>query len=86
MDGTVIKILSLSLILLGMIGVFIGGARTIAVMISGTTDGGWQRNETAWEVVFLSLGSVSLLILGLFPKWFIPVMFYVIESFDHIGP
>jgi NADH:ubiquinone oxidoreductase subunit 2 (subunit N) len=80
------NILSLSLILLGMIGVFIGGARTIAVMISGTTDGGWQRNETAWEVVFLSLGSVSLLILGLFPKWFIPVMFYVIESFDHIGP
>jgi len=80
------NILSQTLIFLGMIGVFIGGMRTIAVMISGTVDSGWQRNETAWEVVFLSLGSVSLLILGLFPKWFIPVMFYVTESFDHFGP
>ena len=79
------SILSLTLILLGMIGVFIGGMRTITVMILAKANIGWQRNETVWEIVFLSLGSISLLILGLFPKWFIPVMFHVVESFDHIG-
>lgn len=79
------SVLSLTLILLGMIGVFIGGMRTIAVMILDKTNNGCQRNESAWEVVLLSLGSASLLILGLFPKWFIPVMFHVVNSFDHIG-
>ncbi len=78
------SVLSLTLILFGMIGVFIGGMRTIAAMILDNNNG-WQRNETAWEVFFLSLGSASLLILGLFPKWFIPVMFHVVESLDHIG-
>lgn len=79
------SIFSLTFIFLGIIGVFIGGLRTIAVLIDNKTSTGWQRKETAWELTFLAIGSLSMFIIGLFPKWFIPVMFHVIESFDHIG-
>ena len=58
--------------LIGCMGLLFGGVRTLAVLVTGDEEVGWQITETRQERVFLAIGVIILLLLGLFPQLFLP--------------
>ncbi len=62
---------------LASLGLMIGGLRTLAVLVMGPeempiVEPGWQELGVR---VLLVLGMSALLIMGLFPQWFLPAIF-----------
>ena len=58
--------------LIGCMGLLFGGVRTLAVLVTGDEEVGWQITETRQERVFLAIGVILLLLLGLLPQLFLP--------------
>ena len=58
--------------LIGCMGLLFGGVRTLAVLVTGDEEMGWQITETRQERVFLAIGVILLLLLGLLPQLFLP--------------
>lgn len=58
--------------LIGCMGLLFGGVRTLAVLVIGDEELGWLITETRQERVFLAIGIILLLLLGLFPQLFLP--------------
>jgi formate hydrogenlyase subunit 3/multisubunit Na+/H+ antiporter MnhD subunit len=58
--------------LLGCVGLLIGGVRTLAVLVIGSEQREWQVNESRAETAFLVVGTMLLLVWGLFPQWILP--------------
>ena len=58
-------------VLLGMIGLLTGGLRTLAVFVMGPEET-WHAIESWSQILFLVLGMIALLALGLVPQWFLP--------------
>lgn len=68
---------SLSAAILSLFGgamLFAAGLRTMAVLLTGPDEITWKIHEPALQAVLMILGSAMLLIMGLFPQWFIPMM------------
>jgi NADH-quinone oxidoreductase subunit N len=60
------------LALLGCSGLLIAGLRSLAVMVMGTEESSWVITEK-WELIlFLGIGALFLILMGIFPQWFIP--------------
>ncbi|MFU8771385.1 MAG: proton-conducting transporter membrane subunit [Anaerolineales bacterium] len=57
----------------GSAGLLIGGLRSMAVLVMGTDETTWKVTELPAQIFFLGLGSLALILLGLFPQWFIPI-------------
>lgn len=62
-----------TLALVGYFGLIVGGLRTTAVLVMGSDDQEWETNEKLEERVFLGLGGIALVVMGVFPQVFIPV-------------
>lgn len=60
--------------LLGILGLIIGGLRALAVLVMGPEEEGWMFQEGTREKLLLILGSVGLLLLGIFPQWLSPLI------------
>jgi formate hydrogenlyase subunit 3/multisubunit Na+/H+ antiporter MnhD subunit len=73
-------------ILLGSVGLTIGAVRSMAVLITGAEDNPWQSLETPAERAYLVIGCIAILIIGLFPQWFAPVLSQMATSFLELGP
>lgn len=56
-------------VLLGVLGLFINAILTIFRLVSIQTDSPWGTSESVLQRIFLSIGVVALLLLGLFPQW-----------------
>ncbi len=62
---------SAMLALVSSMGMVIAGTRTLAVLVTGENLGVWNFSETFIQKVLLVLGLGMLLLIGLFPQWFL---------------
>lgn len=76
------------LTLIGTVGLFIGGLRSLAVLVKGTESGSqdWQMQERGPVIFFLVIGCLVLLANGLFPQFFLPPAAELAQAFDHLLP
>lgn len=76
------------LTLVGTIGLFAGGLRSLAVLLIGseTEPKGWQMQERGAVTVFLGIGALILLAIGLFPQFFLPPLADLAQVFERLLP
>jgi NADH-quinone oxidoreductase subunit N len=70
--------------LLGSIGLLVSGIRMLAVLTMGQEESGWSMQENRSTIIFLSIGLLVLVIVGLFPQWFYPSIASVSQAFTHL--
>jgi NADH-quinone oxidoreductase subunit N len=58
----------------GSAGLMIGGLRTLAVLITGSEDNTWAFAETWGERFMIAIGGLSIILVGIFPQWFLPAL------------
>jgi formate hydrogenlyase subunit 3/multisubunit Na+/H+ antiporter MnhD subunit len=68
----------------GCFGLFISGLRSMAVMTMGDTDEKWGLHETRGSLIFLTIGLILLLLIGVLPQWFLPHMTNAAQVFSHL--
>jgi len=73
------------LIMIGLVGLFISVLRSLASLVMAPEKIIWTAQENIPQRIFLSIGSLSLIILGIFPQWAKPLLAQVPFLFDHIG-
>jgi NADH-quinone oxidoreductase subunit N len=81
-----VSLLSALWVLLGCLGLLVGGLRTLAVLVMGREEGQWQVTETWTQRFYLLSGVVSLVILGLIPQWFLPLLARLPLAFEQLVP
>ncbi len=76
------------LTLIGTLGLFIGGLRTLAVLVKEpkTESQDWQMQERGPVIFFLIVGCLALFAIGLFPQLFLPQAASLAQAFDHLLP
>jgi NADH-quinone oxidoreductase subunit N len=76
------------LTLLGTAGLFAGGLRSLAVLVTGsdTEPQGWQLQERWGGILFLTLGVLVNLLVGLFPQAFLPHLADLANIFQRLLP
>jgi formate hydrogenlyase subunit 3/multisubunit Na+/H+ antiporter MnhD subunit len=67
---------------LGSVGLLFGGGRILSYMVLG--EGGWQIEEGWVQRIVLSGGAVFLLLAGVFPGWFLPLMSPLLAAFERL--
>jgi NADH-quinone oxidoreductase subunit N len=73
-------------VLAGSAGLLMGGLRTLAVLVMGKQEGDWQVTETAGQQFYLAVGSLVLLLAGIFPQWFLPLFVNIPQAFRQLVP
>ena len=71
--------------LLGYGGALFACFRTMAVLVMGPAETGWQISETWNQTILLVLGGFALILIGIFPQWFLPLMSRMAELFPNLG-
>lgn len=75
-----------SLSLLGSVGLFASGLRTLAVLVTGAEEHPWKVTEN-WQFLMLSgIGLMVLFLVGLFPQWFLPPLMNGLRAFTFLTP
>ncbi len=59
----------------GSVGVLIGGLRAMAVLVRSDHTKDQGSLESPSQIILLAIGSVLLLLMGIFPSWFLPVLY-----------
>jgi NADH:ubiquinone oxidoreductase subunit 2 (subunit N) len=67
--------------LFGCLGLLVGGIRVLAVLITNSDEEQWKSSEQWGERILLVLGGLGLLVVGIFPQWFLPTMARMAEIF-----
>lgn len=74
------------LALIGMGGLLLGGLRTLGVLVGGENNLPWQISESRLLTIYLILGVIGLLLLGLFPQWLLPFFQNMPVAFEQLVP
>lgn len=67
--------------LFGCFGLFVGGIRALGVLITDREEEPWRISEQWGERILLVVGGLGLLLVGLFPHWFLPAMAHMATVF-----
>ncbi|HJW90750.1 MAG TPA: proton-conducting transporter membrane subunit [Anaerolineales bacterium] len=59
--------------MLGNAGFLAGGLQILAMLVMGKQETGWQLTESYVQIIYLIVGVLALLAVGLFPQSFLPV-------------
>lgn len=70
----------------GNLGVLIGGLRTLSVGVAGQDSAPFQFIEGWGETIYLVVGVLALLVVGIFPQWFLPGLMRMTGLFLNLGP
>ena len=73
-------------VLVGIVGLLIGGFRSLAGLIAGTDEARWQVTESRFLIGYLIIGVLGLLIMGLFPQWFLSFSASMPRAFEQLVP
>lgn len=71
--------------LVGVIGLLLGAARMLSVLVRGEGEASWGVKETLFQRSMLGLGMIGLLILGIFPQVMRPLIENLPLMFQHLG-
>lgn len=71
--------------LIGAFSLLFGGLRTLAVLVMGPEED-WALKETWPQRIYLGLGILALLLVGLFPQWFLPIVANLPQVFERLAP
>jgi formate hydrogenlyase subunit 3/multisubunit Na+/H+ antiporter MnhD subunit len=77
------SLLTMIWVAVGMAGLLIGVFRTMLVLISAR-ERTWQVEEAWQPSVLLVIGSSALLIIGVFPYWFFPSLYKLLDAFSQL--
>jgi NADH-quinone oxidoreductase subunit N len=72
--------------LLGSIGLFASGLRTLAVFVTGPDDHPWKITESWQFLLLLGAGIAALVLAGIFPQLFLPALISGLNAFSHLSP
>ncbi len=72
-------------VFVGLAGLLVAAARTMAVFVMTDADTAWELNESWVQMTMLGLGVIGLFILGLFPQVLQPFVFDLPALFNHLG-
>ncbi len=67
---------------LGSVGLLFGGGRILSYMVLG--EGEWKIQEGWLQRISLSAGTGLLLLIGVFPQWFLPLMSPLLAAFERL--
>lgn len=70
-------------VILGSMGMLVGSFRILSVLTTASKEP-WSVTEEWPQAVLLSVGIIMTLILGLFPKWILPVMQNLLNAFERL--
>jgi NADH:ubiquinone oxidoreductase subunit 2 (subunit N) len=73
------------LMLIGSLGLLTGAIRSLAVLSMAPEKTTWKVNESWPQRIFLAMGALALLILGIFPQWATPLLARLPSVFEHLG-
>lgn len=59
----------------GSVGVLIGGLRALAVLVRSDSPTQQVSLESRSQAILLTIGSVLLLLMGIFPSWFLSILY-----------
>ncbi len=69
---------------IGTIGLFMGGIRSLAVLVAPFNERSFIT-ESWPQRIFLSLGILMLILLGIFPQWITSLILHFPLMFSHLG-
>ena len=72
--------------IIGSLGLLVGGIRTLVSIVSGDDEPGWELNESRSLIIYLSIGIIGLLIMGIFPNLFFQILVNLPASFGQFVP
>ncbi|MBI5964119.1 MAG: hypothetical protein HY863_11630 [Chloroflexi bacterium] len=72
-------------VFIGMLGLLVAAARTLAVFVMAGENKLWELNESWMQMTMLGLGMIGLFILGMFPQVLQPLIVNLPALFDHLG-
>jgi formate hydrogenlyase subunit 3/multisubunit Na+/H+ antiporter MnhD subunit len=72
--------------LLGSIGLAASAMRTLTVLVTGEDDHPWKIMEDWQFLVLLGIGVTAIILVGLFPQWFLPPFISGLNAFSHLIP
>lgn len=71
---------------IGSLGLLVGGIRVLVSMVMGTDKPHWQVNEPRLLAIFLVIGVIGLLLMGLAPNLFLQSFLNLSVSFGQLVP
>lgn len=86
MEGLAYQSLGVTLwFFVGIMGLITGGIRTLAVLVMAPKETQWEVREPWGQGIMIGLGTIGLIILGIFPQIFRPLLVNLPSMFEHLG-
>jgi NADH-quinone oxidoreductase subunit N len=73
-------------VIIGSLGLLVGGIRTLISIVSGTDEYGWEFNESRMLIIYLLIGIIILIVLGIYPNLFFQLLENLPASFGRVVP
>jgi len=72
--------------LLGSVGLFTAAARTLIALTSQTDESSSTSLEKPQTLLLIGISLISIVLLGLFPHWYLPAMMQGLQAFERLIP